>query len=556
MRMVHTVRHVRPHQLLYRLHATLRRAWRVRRAERFRARLMDAALPPLAVSGRAPKPVFPPRCHLAALQGGDYTLTFLNAARTFTHPITWHPPGLEADNHLWLFHLHYMEFLEALPDEAFVAVVDDWIAHVPPYRPRYWLSGWSSYVLSIRCVVWMQQFAERRRRLPAAFQKRMLASLVRQLRFLERNLERDVGGNHLIKNIKALLWAGRFWDHAEAGRWRTLGERLLVQELDEQILPDGMHYERSPAYHTQVFADLVECFAVLDDGPARERLRAVLRPMAQALADLTHPDGHVSLFNDGGLHMAYCPAACLKAWTALTHEHVRQRRAIALEAAGYYGLRAGDDYVLVDGGKVAPDFLTAHGHGDIFSFEWTIAAKRFIVDAGVYEYTPGARRAYARSTRAHNTLTLDGLDQCEFWSSFRMARRARVKRLHYEVTADGFTFTGAHDGYRRLAGGPIHERTTHVRPGRIEVRDWVEGGAGQCAEARLLLHPGCTVEEQGGVLLLRREDVAVRLVTEAAVQVEPAPWFPDFGVERPSRRLVLHYGEAPCNGAFRLERVR
>lgn len=558
VRMARTVRHVRPRQLVARLRLMLRRRWRVRRAGHFRARLLTAPLPALTLREPLPQPLFPPRCSKATVRdGGVYTLTFLNAPRTCAHPFDWHPAELETGTRLWLLNLHYMEFLEALPDEAFTRVVEDWIAHVPPYRAGYWLDDWNSYALSIRCVVWMQQFAARRASQPEAFQQAMLASLLRQLRFLEENLETDIGGNHLIKNIKALLWGGRFFDHADAARWRALGEQLLAQELDEQILPDGMHYERSPAYHAQVFADLLECYAVLEGGAAKDALHARLRPMAQALADTTHPDGCPSLFNDGGLHMAYAPDRCLHVWTELTGEACSPRRRFALEAAGYYGLRTEDEYVLVDCGAVAPDFLTAHGHGDLFSFEWTIGGERFIVDAGVYEYNPGPRRAYARSTQAHNTLTLDGLDQCEFWGAFRMARRARVVRRAYRPEEDeGFVLRGAHDGYRHLAGAPMHERTTHVRPGRIEIRDRVEGGAGQCAEARLLLHPGCTVEEREGTLLLARGKVAVRLETDAAVRVEPAPWFPDFGVECASRRVVLRYGAAPCSGAFRLERVR
>ena len=39
------------------------------------------------------------------------------------------------------------------------------------------------------------------------------------------------------------------------GSW---ARQLLASELDEQVLADGMHYERSPAYHCQVLADLID----------------------------------------------------------------------------------------------------------------------------------------------------------------------------------------------------------------------------------------------------------------------------------------------------------
>ena len=555
VRMAHTVRHVRAKQLFARLQLMIRRKWYVRQSEKYRSQLLSESLPQLRIHEKLPAPIFEPRSELASLSGGVYELTFLNETHSFSHPIDWHPRKLEYGTRLWLLNLHYMEFLEALDDEAFVKVIEDWVKNVPPYRSGYWLDDWNSYALSIRCVVWMQQFANRSDQLGDAFKQLMLTSLVRQIRFLVRNLELDIGGNHLIKNIKALLWASSFWDIEEADEWYDIGEKLLERELIEQILPDGMHYERSPAYHTQVFADLLECFTVLREGKIKRFLQEKLRSMAQVLLDTTHPDGLVSLFNDGGLHMAYSTESCMQLWKTWTNESLKPRSVFSYEHSGYYGMNRGEDYVLVDCGKVAPDFLTAHGHGDIFSFEWTISGKRIFIDTGVFEYNSGPRREYSRSTRAHNTVTLDKMDQCEFWGAFRIAKRARVKRLVYKEEGSGFVLSGSHDGYSRLAGAPVHIRAYDVKPGRIQVFDEVKGGKGQQMEARLLLHPTCTVKEEDGGWLIQRDDVSVRLVTESQVSLERSIWYPDFGVEEACTQVVIEYGSAPSEGAFLLERV-
>ena len=70
------------------------------------------------------------------------------------------------------------------------------------------------------------------------------SSAVAQLHFIERNLETDIGGNHLIKNVKALIWASAFFTGTDASRWRRKGIALLSQELATQILADGMHDRR------------------------------------------------------------------------------------------------------------------------------------------------------------------------------------------------------------------------------------------------------------------------------------------------------------------------
>ena len=115
--------------------------------------------------------------------------------------------------------VHYMEYLEVLDDDRFTRIVLDWIAENPLAAPGSWRIAWNSYALSLRTLVWMQQLATRGDRLEAGFRETACRSLVQQLRFLLRRLETDIGGNHLIKNAKTLLWASRFFAGEEAARW-------------------------------------------------------------------------------------------------------------------------------------------------------------------------------------------------------------------------------------------------------------------------------------------------------------------------------------------------
>jgi uncharacterized heparinase superfamily protein len=448
-----------------------------------------------------------------------------------------------------------MEFLEGVDDAAFVRLVEDWIERNPPYAPRYWTHAWSAYALSIRCVVWMQQIAARRAALPDSFVPRAARSIARQVRFLARNLETDIGGNHLIKNIKALLWAARFFTGDEAEGWRALGTRLLERELAEQFLADGVHFERSPSYHGQVVADLVECRTVLGEGPARDRLDALIDRAASALVDLTHPDGFASLFNDGGFHAAYAAREILGAWEAVSgHAAPKARGVFAFEEAGFYGARDGASLVIADCGPLAPDHLPAHAHGDALAFEWSVAGARLIVDAGVYEYTAGALRAYSRSTKAHNTVTVADADQAQFSGSFRVARRARVERLAWEPSASGFLLEGRHDGFADLEGRPTHRRRFEGGARALKIDDEIAGGAGQPVRARLLVHPEAAIERHGpAAVVVARGAARLRVEASAAIGVEEAWFCPDFGVKLAAKRLVVEYGAAPAEGWLHLE---
>jgi uncharacterized heparinase superfamily protein len=363
----------------------------------------------------------------------------------------------------------------------------------------------------------MQQIVRRREGLSAEFLELACNSIARQLCYLERDLEKDIGCNHLVKNIKALIWGSTFFSGA-AERWRETGVELLAQVLAEQVLPDGMHYERSTSYHCQVLADLLECRYALGGDPLGGVLDDALRSMVGVAADLAHLDGEVALFNDAGLAMAYSPRECLAVYFRLLGRPPKRRRIFALESAGYFGMREDGNYFIADCGPIAPDALVAHAHGDILSFEWSVAGKRIVVDQGVYEYNAGARRQAARSAASHNTLSIEGADQADLFGAFRCGRRPTAEVLRHQESEDGFVLEGAHNGYATLPGKPQHARRFEVSRHTISILDLVEGRPEKPVSIGFLLHPKCRVDIVQGVPSLppatsRSDSIALRRFT-------------------------------------------
>jgi uncharacterized heparinase superfamily protein len=504
MQRVAFARHIPPRRLARRVALTLKRRWR----DRLGGAAYGAGAPPLAAE--PPLPVFKPRTGMV----DGWVFTFLGRSHEMPGRMDWTAPSLSPKDQLWRMNLHYMEYLEEVDDARFLTLIDDWIGANPASRPGAWKDSHNSYALSLRVVVWMQQLAARGIR-----EGRVLASLAQQMRFLEDNLETDLGGNHLIKNIKALIWASAFFTGEEAARWRARGLSLLRGALKEQILPDGVHYERSPSYHAQVYADLLEC---------RQALRAplldeTLRGMAQAVADLAHPDGFCAQFNDAGLTMAYAPAECLAPAPAAVFAYAQ---------AGYFGRREGGDYFVADCGRIGPDELPAHAHGDVLSFELSIGGERFVVDPGVYEYIDGPKRRAARAAASHNTLCFEGTDQADFFGAFRCGRRPSVQVRELVCEKDRLVLEGTHDGYRPHK----HARRFEQTRGRLRIADRLEGPA---ARVSFLLHPDVVVSLENGGAALRRGAAEARLSASLAVEAEPAAWWPDMGEERATTRLVI-----------------
>lgn len=437
-----------------------------------------------------------------------------------------------------------MEFLESLGDADLAAFVAAWIDANPLGAPGATRFAWRPYNLSLRAASWARELARRGDRLDPALLGRMTASLAAQLRFLASHLETDLRGNHLVKNLKALLWGGAVFAGPEADGWRALGERLLASELAEQILPDGCHYERSPPYHGQVLADLLECRVLLPTGPPRDRLDEALVRMARVALVLAHPDGLPAGLNDGGLTMAPPPAELAAAVARLTGVAAGEPAGpFALPEAGYWGLAGPGERLVLDCGPLGPRYLPGHGHCDLLALEWSTGGRRILVDQGTYQYAAGPRRALSRGTASHNTVQVGGAEQHDVHGAFRCGRRATPRLLAWRADGgDAVVFAGTHDGFDGLPGRPRHVREVEARPGEVRIRDRVEGGAGQACAARLLLHPGCAVEVDGTRARIRTGGVEVEAEASVPPVVEPAEWYPDLYAALPASRLVLAFG--------------
>ena len=550
----HSIKNTQPCQLFHRLRLLIKRKLLSNLATHSYASTTAFPLEiSVSLSSSPPRALFKPRNQLVRMsQNDNLEVGFLNVWRPLQNPMNWHPIEMKKGTRLWLLNLHYMEFIEALSNENWFRFVKDWIGANKPFKKGYWLDDWNSYSLSIRVVVWMQQFERRGDFISEADKVFFLRSLVGQIKFLKSNLELDIGGNHLVKNIKALLWASQFFEGPEADSWRELGSKLLRAAIKEQVTSDGAHFELSPAYHVQVFADFLECYSVLNDCPTRRELKSILPKMAQFLTDMVHPDGKISLFSDGGLDMTYSPLECLSIFNDLVGTPIEQSEIISYPVAGYFGLRHLDTLILMDTAELAPRYLPAHGHGDALSFEWSVAGQRVIIDPGVFEYNQGALRDFSRSTLSHNTVTLDNEEQTEFWLAFRVGRRASILTREIRTESDKFSVSASHNGYTRLAGKPVHKREIVMAASSIHIYDKIIHGRGQRAISRIMLDPDICVEEASKQYFLRGKNLKIAIECDFPIAVEETICFLNFGHKFHTKQLVVDFGVAPCSCTTKL----
>jgi uncharacterized heparinase superfamily protein len=435
--------------------------------------------------------------------------------------------------------------------------------------------GWHPFFLSLRIVNWLKYLVRNGPRAEelgdANAIQRILESLRIQVLSLESRLEKELLANHLLKNAKALIFAGALLDAPESGRWRAIGQRLLLEQIAEQILPDGGHIERSPMYHAWVLDHLLDIrnlFASCspETPGCSEKVSNCIERMSDYLSQVVHPDGEIPLLNDSQLGVTRPTAQIVKdSGLSLQRDSEIGTTVRVFPDSGYAVIRdfASESFLIFDCGRVGPDWQPGHGHSDVLSFELSLHGQRVVVDTGVSSYEPGPQRHYERSTAAHNTLRIDDAEQAEIWGSFRVGRRPSVSPIGSRKLTNSQFVQGAHFGYKHL--GIVHSRAIVRLPTNAWVFvDRVSGGGKHKVESFLHFHPDVNVRPISGSNLLSTDVImprwflsvkgrnyVVMTMDAASADLTEAWYSPGFAIRQV--QPVIHWvwqGELPTTMAY------
>jgi uncharacterized heparinase superfamily protein len=510
-----TAAHLQPAQVAHRARLRTQRV-ALSRWPRLGQRLLAGAGPAAAPgwpTAFTPLDAIAPRRWPGLAELGSGKIELLGMTRHLGGPARWQHADAPQ---LWRFHLHYWDWAWGLAADTdrnaaravFGRLWRSWQESCGFGRGDAWLP----YPAALRAWSWCGLYRD----LIAGsdLEQDFLREVTAHAGFLRRHLESDVGGNHLIKDLKALAGLGLF-----LGDERLLARSLqrLTDQLAVQVLPDGGHYERAPAYHCQVLADLIDVADLITaDGrePAAELSLAIAR-MRRWLGDVLSPDGTVPLLNDG-----YPVSRVLVA--ALRPDPTSAGSLLTLPDTGLIRATTDGWRLIADVGAPCPDELPAHAHADTLGCLLHVDGAPLLVDTGTSTYAAGPVRSYERSTAAHNTAELDGADSTEVWGAFRAGRRARVWAPAARVNAGVVTAEAAHDGYRRLPGRPVHHRRWSLSGAGLQVDDEITGGRRHEVAVRWHLAPGAAVRQRddGAVVSTAAGDVAVRFAASCAFRLD------------------------------------
>lgn len=381
-------------------------------------------------------------------------------------------------------------YLEAL-DHLF----QDWIRANPVPEPCGPTPQWRALEAALRLSnAWIETFFLLRDSpgLAPATRLLVLSSIPEHVAVIRGHLAPR--GNIRVMHLVAILFASAFFPEFRASaQWaREAGVELECELLERQVYPDGVQKELTQHYHHVALAHFEDALGLapalpLSFSPA---YRARVELMWEYLARTIRPDGTGLLNNDSDLD-AWRPLLVRKAerygrpewaWMATGGTrgswpaNERERDHVAVYPhAGQLVVRDGwhprANWAFFDFGP----FGTGHLHRDRLHLSVVVHGRPVLVDAGRYTYQGGLWRDwYFRATPAHNTLTVDRLDQVPEPAEGPGSLHHQVRREPGWIYAVGEHARGYQLDWQTVTAVPDFEAVW----GEVPDDDWdVTGGA-------------------------------------------------------------------------------
>ncbi len=451
---------------------------------------------------------------------------------------------LSRHHHITILAAAYFVSGEDRYAQGAAAQLRSWWRSNPPLRGINWTSG---IELGIRLIAWVWV-----RRLLASWPGvsglfESSAEFTDQLFAHQSYLDRfqshgSSANNHLVAEQAGQFAAAcGFPMFPKSAAWRVRSAALLEREAVHQTFPSGLNREMASDYHGFVLelflaaaiegeraghplsdalwdrltamadagaafvdgslraprqGDGDEGIALALDGERRSRWRSLLPTMTRLVGRCDWWPGEDRIDVRSALWTAALPARSVAGRPSL--------RPNMLPDAGLVLLRTHDTgadeiWCRCDGGPFGFLSIAGHAHADALSVELRIGGVDVLTDPGTYCYHVEPEwRSYFRSTRAHNTLEIDGKDQAEPAGPFNWSSRADAETVAVAGLDTGpvAMWTGRHGGYQRLDDPVLHERTVslHRAERRLTITDRIE--ATRPHDVVLAFHVGPTVSAE------------------------------------------------------------
>lgn len=318
-----------------------------------------------------------------------------------------------------------------------ISQMTSWIKDNPIMYSVNWTN---SMEVAIRAINWVYtlQLISDSKLLTDNFSQLISGSLYQHGFFIYNNLENydEYNANHYIADLSGLIYIGLIFNNIKQGKeWLEYGIKHLYNEIRIQVLPSGFHYEKSISYHRLVLEICLYTLKVLKNSGhiIPNDIIYRLKKMCEVIFSYTMSNGYIPNIGDDD------DGRFLDFYHDSSNSHSYLIKLFEKEFGDIMSLNLKNDINALDAGFVTrkmrrydiivtnsgmskyPIFnkvAGTHTHCDLLSFVLCVGGNQFIIDPGSYCYTKDIhKRQEYRSTRSHNTLLIDNIEQFELDST-------------------------------------------------------------------------------------------------------------------------------------------
>jgi len=442
--------------------------------------------------------------HLDAVHGKRaplepwFKIQFLNFAEVGDHKVTWE---LNRHQHLVTLAKAWRLTGETRYVNELLAQWYSWHRANPYPLGVNWGSTLEVAFRSLSWL-WVRELLADCEAVTQSFRMDRLRALATNGRYIEHYLSTYFSPNtHLLGEAVALFLLGTLCPQLEdARRWQQRGWRIVLQEAERQVRPDGVYFEQALYYHVYALDFFLHArqLAVRNEmtiPPAFDQTLIRMLEVLSALSQAGPPEGFGD--DDGGrvfnprrnraehltdplaLGAIVYGRADFKSRSPLTEEAIWL---LGVEGANRFdalsatqpateskSFGAGGVYIMAGLGNKSQQLVMdagpqgtgrcGHGHADALSVRVSIGGRRCLIDPGTFCYIDSAgERDLFRGTAAHNTLRVDRQDQAVPDGPFAWSFIPAVRAERWLQGKTFMLFSGSHTGYNRLPDPVLHRR--------------------------------------------------------------------------------------------------
>ena len=372
-------------------------------------------------------------------------------------------------------------------------ILNDWINQNPYLRTIHWTSGIEIGIRSIN-LIYTHIVLSQQEKLTKSIDDAIRILIQYNYQFLKNHLSMySSANNHLVAELAGLVVITSYFDSNIYNASRNKWQNMLFNEIENQVNEDGVNMELSTHYHAEVTDHFFNALQFIKNSgdTIPSKIESKFKKMFNFLSHVEY-NGNKTVFGDNdegyllfpyfskkfSIYRSLLQSSNLEYNSGFNSNNYLDLRNYLIygeknneiksienpnsdevfKSSGYAFLYNNCTKLSIDFGAIGDNVSAAHGHSDIFHFTLESYGVPILIDPGTYQYHNIHKnwREYYRGVSAHNTISINGLNQATSNSRMSWINLPKVDLLKHKINSKNSFISCVHNAYKNE--GIIHKR--------------------------------------------------------------------------------------------------